>query len=151
MGLGFDPCGFAPCGVDSVQPPSPRQTLPPQGAPIFQLSRRQFVQQADGTFVTGDEVDQAVALALGIASQTIGSAPTIGSTVKALGRLAPATRAAAIQDAVQVALQALLDASLITVVGIDIDVSTRGQTLLAVSYWNLRRNSTVPTTLRSVL
>jgi hypothetical protein len=78
MPLGSQPLGVGPLGFDTVTPASP--TAPRQlEAPLIHPATHDALLLDDGTFAGVHPVDQAVCLALGIRSGTVGSSPGQGS------------------------------------------------------------------------
>lgn len=149
MGAGAFPAGVGPAGQDPVLPPPSRLVLAPQGAPVFQLSNKQFVQQSDGTLLTGDEVDQAVLFAIGFPLGVVSSAPTVGNRLGLQGRVDPSRLVQTVTDEVRGRLDSLISSGYIIVTGLTVVTPARGQNFVAVSYWNKRRKTEVPITLRS--
>lgn len=150
-GAGAFAAGLEPAGLDPVAAPSTLDVLGDQGAPTYFLQDKGFRLLPDGTFVTADDVDQAVELALGIGVGTIGSATEIGNKMRQRGRMAPEQVESAVKDDVAQALSDLIKSGLVIVTDVAVQEQSRGQRIVAVSYWNTRRQGTAPTTVKSAL
>ena len=149
MGAGQYAAGAEPGGLDPVAPPSALAILPDQGAPIYFLQSKGFVQKDDGTFFTADYVDQAAQLAMGVGTGTIASAPDVGNRLRKLGRLSPQTRDATVTDAVEDAWADLIAAGLLRIHSVAVEEPSRGQLIVVASYFNLLRTTDKPDTVRA--
>jgi hypothetical protein len=151
-GAGFYPAGGTPggpaslAGVDPAYVPSlivPLQTLV---AIEFDPSTRQFVMNADGSFVGIHPVDQMVCLLLWLQQGDVPSAATLGNRIKVrISRVDPTTIPQIATDEVNTVLRALLDAGDIELASppgggsaVVVDTGVRGAAKIAVYYRNLR-------------
>ncbi len=144
MPLGSYPLGAGPLGFDPVSSASAAGVAQPQ-APLINPATHDAVLLEDGALLGVHPVDQAVALAFGVARGTLGSAPDQGNS---LGELEHAGRdlEAQVEQRVRQALTVLVDRGDIS---LDRVVTQRreGGFVSEITYQNLRLPGSAPRTL----
>ena len=147
-GAGEWPAGDELAGEDGVPALSPPRNVSPPVALKFNGTLFLFEDDGSGLLASIDPTDQEVALALLIRKGTLASAPNVGATfreIKKLDRYTPAK----VNDAVNLALASLLARKAITLKSAQVETNRRnGRLLIAVSYVNLKRTPTRPTTVQ---
>lgn len=140
MGAGSYEAGAGGAGEDPVADPStPRAVTMPRAAK-FDAASKAFPFDDDGRLQDAHPVDQEVALALWVVAGTLASAPELGHGLRSV-RLDSA-RKKAVEDAVRLALAALLSRGDIEVLGIESASPQRGALAVEVTYRNLRADAT---------
>ena len=133
-------------GEDPVATPSDPRAVTLPAAVKFDLATKGFPLDSDGLYLSAHPVDQAVNMALGVVAGSIASDPAFGSRLRRI-RFAsngPVLQKA-VEDAVRIALAARLSAGDISILKIETDAPARGSLFVAVSYVNLRLDSTTRT------
>ena len=135
MGAGSTYAGAGLAGAD-IQASSPA-AVPMANAAQYDPRLRIIVQNADGTVATVHPVDQTVAYCLTIKKGTISSDPARGFDWEKLRATAPAARARAAKDLVNLALAAPLAAGDVKILKVVLDQAP-GRMGVSTTYINLR-------------
>jgi hypothetical protein len=147
-GAGEWPVGDELAGEDGVPALSPPRNVTPPVALKFNGALFLFETDGSGLLQSIDPTDQAVALALLIRKGTLASVPEMGATFREIKRIDKYTPAK-VNDAVNAALSSLLASKAITLRDVQVETNRRnGRVLVAVSYVNLKRTPTRPTTVQ---
>lgn len=137
MGAGAFPAGVGPAGHD----PPAAASLDPQQVPAaarFELFGQTFPLDASGQLANVHPVDQAVALALGMEIGSVAAVPTLGLDVARLKRTRRDAMQSAVNDVVRAALQSLIAAGDIRLIGSPLAENANGRPWFYVDYINLR-------------
>lgn len=146
-GAGTSPAGIGPAGADPVGDYSSTAIVDLSGGGVlvsrFDLSTHSIpVDPVTGLIKRVHWVDQAVALALGVTNGKLTSQPSLGNRLRLVQRNNRIRLQAEVNDAVRVALTALIDRGDIVVTDIQISIPVPSQTIVAVFYLNLRLSPT---------
>lgn len=136
MGLGSDPCGQSPCGLDN-QTPSVARTAKAPAALDFDGEKRDFRLDDEGQYVAAHPVDAKVFLIVRTALRSIRSAPNLGQTVGDIAYIDQRTIRSNVESRLRGALAPVVAAGEIRILGIELDTSVRGRIVAAVHYENL--------------
>lgn len=136
MGLGSDPCGASPCGLDS-QITTEITAKGPPAALVFDGSKRDFELDSDGLYRAAHPIDAKVFLILRTALGSIRSARDVGQGVSSIEYIDTVRIRSIVEDRVRSALSGLVDAGQIQIQSIEIDTSVRTRIAFAVNYQNL--------------
>lgn len=137
MGAGAFPAGVGPAGHDPSAPaPANPAELP--AAARFELFGQTFPRDTNGQLVGVHPVDQAVALALGIAIGTVAAVPNLGLDIARLKRTRREAMQNAVNDVVRAALQSLIAAGDVQLLGSPLAENSAGRPWFYVDYINLR-------------
>ncbi len=152
MGAAQYPAGNGPAGEDPLPALTAPRNVQPPAALLFDGASRAFPLDANGLYRAIHPVDQRVALALLIALGTVGSAPSLGSSLRAIRRIVPTTPTDA-RNRIDVALSDLVAARDIEVTKVEVETrrAPTGSLLVAVSYRNLRLSALSSTPTRIVI
>lgn len=145
MGAGAFRAGSGPAGGSPTRR-SVGLGLPNGGprAALYDPATKSFRLNPDGTFVEVHEVDQGVAMALGMAAGSILAAPATGHTLLSIPRGSSPSRQNDADDRVKKALAGFVSRGDIQILNVITEVPTpdaNGRILAAVEYRNLRLGS----------
>lgn len=149
MGAGQYGFGLGPGGQDPVLAPSSPRNAKPPAALLFNGASRSFPLDANGRYGGIHPIDQKVALALILQSNTLASVPEIGNNVRGIRKIDRRT-ANKVRDEVTRALADMVSNGDIQVLSIEVETRTSvtGAILFAVTYTNLRSQKPKPRTFQ---
>ncbi len=143
MGAGDFEAGLGLAGEDPLPELSPARNVTPPDALWFDGATADFLLE-NGLYRSLHPVDQAVALALCIRQNTLGSAPNTGNLLRTIRKLGPTTAATA-DTMVRNALSSLVLNGDIEIREVQVQTRTpQGALLVAVTYKNLRKTAPLP-------
>jgi hypothetical protein len=152
-GAGTFPAGLGPGGFSPQDAPVPGQVKLSPRAVNYNPRTKDFTTTvpAGGGLALYDAihpVDQAVELALFVPLGQLKSAPTVGHTFREVQRLSGVTLQNAVEDRTRLALKRITDKQQIKILAIQVDVQTRGQLKIAITYFNLMTAQIVKKTVQ---
>jgi phage gp46-like protein len=137
LGAGWYGAGIGPAGYDPVIPPDAARSVRPPNALQFDGASRDYVLDANGFYAESHPVDQRVALALCISRGAIAAVPGLGNRLRTIQRVTQRVAETLARQYVNEALADLLAAKSIVIRAIDVQASSPGRLLVAVTYTNL--------------
>lgn len=146
MGAGDYLAGDGLAGFDPAMVPAPPPTHVAGRVALYDPATRDFRRLADGTIATVHPVDQAAALAAGVAAGSIASATSIGNELGAIPFLGTDFVARA-TDAVRRAFAALVARGDVALLAIDAEQPGETASATFITYRNLRLIGAPPQTL----
>lgn len=155
MGAGQYPAGARRVGERAGCDPTvgitrPQATQPPPPALAYDVGKRAYTMNADGTMLGIDPTDADVALLLGIERGTIASAATFGQRLRqVLDRVAPQYQQPRAAQEVARVLKPLTDAGRVQVIRVVVDTSrfALGVAAVGITYANLTLQGARPRTV----
>jgi hypothetical protein len=136
MGLGSDPLGAAPAGLDLPTTTEQRIALKIAAYKVDGLTR-DYVRDSSGRFVGVHPIDAKVFHRLRILGGSVRSAPSTGQRIKTAW-INNTTIVAFVKDQVALTLQDMVDAGDIAIRNVTVDTRVRGRVMFQVDYTNLR-------------
>ena len=137
MGAGSYPCGVGRAGFDPPRAVGRLTPILPLAA-FFDPSTRDMPLTAAGDIQSVHPVDQKVSLALGISVGGASPSPGLGLDIARVRRASRIQMQAILDDIVRNALEEVLTAGDVELVGVTILIQTAGRTAFEVAYRNLR-------------
>lgn len=129
----------------SAEPSEPRAR---PAALYFDPRTRRHTLEDDGSFTTLHPVDAAVELAMFMVQGRIVASPTTGNALDRTGSPHDIRARRKVEDAVRLALKALVDRGDITIESIDFEVHGAYAKFVGLSYTNMRVQPRKPKPLR---